>query len=143
MVEVHKHCQFKHWVTAQSMGPLHVDKPSPKWFSHFQSIIPIEKNNFPEKKKKAVVRMTGKRWRRIQHQTVYHSQSLVDLCVTMSNKSLPLYAFKALSFFHCAFLPELISQQRINIISPHLHQISDTLSYFYHLKQAGAVHAGA
>jgi len=33
------------------MGPLHVDKPSPKWFSHFQSIIPIEKNNFPEKKK--------------------------------------------------------------------------------------------
>lgn len=92
--------------------------------------------------------MASKRWRRIQHWTcliiiVYHSQSPVDLCVTMSNKSLPLYVFKNLSFFHGAFLLELILKQRINIISPYLHQLSDTLSYFYHLKQARVVNAGA
>lgn len=69
VVEVRKCCQFIHWAAAKSKGGLHVDKLSPRGVSHFQSIIPIEKNNFPEKKKKkerkATVRMTGKRWRRI------------------------------------------------------------------------------
>jgi len=57
--------------------------------------------------------MASKRQRKIERWTclillVYHSQSLVDLCVTMSNKSLRLSVFKNLSFFHGAFLTELI-----------------------------------